>query len=191
MSVRLLTSHGAIKVELECDRAPATCANFLALCAAGYYEGTAFHRNMRGFMVQGGDPTGTGKGGESVWGGTFPDEFHAELKHSRRGVVSMANKGPDTNRSQFFITYAAAPHLDNVYAVFGRVLDGFDALDRIEGEPVGDKSRPVNDVRLLRAEVLANPLASASASPELEGWAALMRRPASAAPGTAAAATAR
>ncbi|CAB1099398.1 unnamed protein product [Ectocarpus sp. CCAP 1310/34] len=88
---------------------------------SGYYDGTKFHRNIKGFMVQGGDPLGTGKGGESIWGGPFPDEFHPDNKHDRRGMVSMASKGPNTNKSQFFITYTRQPHLNNVYTVFGKV----------------------------------------------------------------------
>ena len=100
---------------------PKAAFNFLALAASGYYENTLFHRNIKGFMIQGGDPTGTGKGGESIWGGTFIDEFHNDLKHDRKGIVSMANNGPDSNGSQFFITYAAQSHLNNQYTIFGKV----------------------------------------------------------------------
>ncbi|CAN0294714.1 unnamed protein product, partial [Hapterophycus canaliculatus] len=88
---------------------------YLDVRHSGYYDGTKFHRNIKGFMVQGGDPLGTGKGGESIWGGAFPDEFHPDNKHDRRGMVSMASKGPNTNKSQFFITYTRQPHLNNVY----------------------------------------------------------------------------
>nr|XP_037268851.1 peptidyl-prolyl cis-trans isomerase-like 3 isoform X5 [Rhipicephalus microplus] len=96
--------------------------NFLALCASDYYNGCLFHRNIKGFMVQTGDPTGTGKGGESIWGENFANEIQDGLKHSVRGVVSMANNGPNTNASQFFITYAKQPHLDQKYTVFGKWL---------------------------------------------------------------------
>ena len=113
MSVTLHTNLGTIKLEIFCDTVPRTSFNFLALAASGYYDGTIFHRNVKGFMVQGGDPTGTGKGGESIWGGKFSDEIRAENTHSARGIVSMANSGPGTNASQFFITYAKHPHLDN------------------------------------------------------------------------------
>jgi peptidyl-prolyl cis-trans isomerase-like 3 len=113
MSVTLHTNHGDVKLEIFCDSVPRTAFNFLALAASGYYDGTLLHRNVRSFMVQGGDPTGTGKGGESIWGGKFPDEIRAELTHSARGTLSMANSGPGTNASQFFITYAKHPHLDN------------------------------------------------------------------------------
>ncbi|KAK1734629.1 peptidyl-prolyl cis-trans isomerase, cyclophilin type, partial [Skeletonema marinoi] len=152
MSVTIHTTIGDVKIEVFCDTAPRTAFNFLALCASGYYDGTAFHRNMKGFMIQGGDPNGTGKGGESIWGGKFNDEFHADNKHDVRGQVSMANTGINTNGSQFFITYERQPHLNNVYTVFGRVLDGWDTLDQMERLPVEgeaatkkrNKFRPIN-----------------------------------------------
>ncbi|KAJ8604322.1 hypothetical protein CTAYLR_002485 [Chrysophaeum taylorii] len=158
MSVTLHTSLGDIKLEVFCDTAPRTSFNFLALAASGYYDGTLFHRNIPGFMVQGGDPTGTGKGGTSIWGGAFPDEFHPDNLHTR-GTVSMANKGPGTNTSQFFITFAAQPHLNNKYTVFGKVIHGLDTLDAIEKVPVGPKDRPSTDVILTSITVRANPLA--------------------------------
>lgn len=96
--------------------------NFLALCANDYYNGCLFHRNIKGFMVQTGDPTGTGKGGECCWGGKFEDELCEELKHDRRGILSYANNGPNTNGSQFFITYASASHLDLKYTIFGKYV---------------------------------------------------------------------
>jgi len=104
MSVTLHTTLGNIKIEVFCDTAQRTSFNFLALCASGYYDNTTFHRNMKGFMIQGGDPTGTGKGGESIWGGTFADEFHPDNTHDKRGVVSMANTGMNTNKSVRFVT---------------------------------------------------------------------------------------
>ncbi|KAJ0770024.1 putative peptidylprolyl isomerase [Helianthus annuus] len=106
--------------------------NFLALCASGYYDGTIFHRNIKGFMIQGGDPTGTGKGGTSIWGKKFNDEIRESLKHNARGVLSMANSGPNTNGSQFFITYAKQPHLNGLYTIFGKVIHGFEVLDLME-----------------------------------------------------------
>ncbi|RXG69367.1 Peptidyl-prolyl cis-trans isomerase-like 3 [Armadillidium vulgare] len=120
MSVTLHTDVGDIKIELFCEQCPKTCENFLALCSSGYYDGCPFHRNIKGFMVQTGDPTGTGKGGQSIWGKHFEDEVRDDLKHSVRGMVSMANKGPNTNLSQFFITYSAQPHLDLKYTVFAK-----------------------------------------------------------------------
>mmetsp|Transcript_8763 Transcript_8763/g.18214 ORF Transcript_8763/g.18214 Transcript_8763/m.18214 type:complete len:187 (-) Transcript_8763:41-601(-) len=170
MSVTLHTSLGNIKIEVFCDTAPRTAFNFLALCASGYYDGTTFHRNMKGFMIQGGDPTGTGKGGESIWGGAFEDEFHPDNTHDKRGQVSMANTGSNSNKSQFFITYERQPHLNNVYTVLGKVLDGWDVLDQMERLPVeGDsaktltkkknKHRPLNPPLIKGVTIHANPLA--------------------------------
>jgi peptidyl-prolyl cis-trans isomerase-like 3 len=122
MSVTIHTSIGDLKLEIFCDTAPRTAFNFLALAASGSYDGTTFHRNIKGFMIQAGDTadkTGT-KGGESIWGAlAFPDEFHTSNKHDKRGVLSMANKGKNTNRSQFFLCYERQPHLDNLHTVFG------------------------------------------------------------------------
>eukprot|EP01040_Poterioochromonas_malhamensis_P005540 gene5540-5956_t len=159
MSLTLVTNYGNIKIEVFCDTVPKASFNFLALAASGYYDNTLFHRNIKGFMVQGGDPTGTGKGGESIWGGTFIDEFHADLKHDARGIVSMANNGPDSNGSQFFITYAAQPHLNNQYTIVGKVIDGLDVLDAFEKIQVGKKNRPLTDIKLERIIIHANPLA--------------------------------
>ncbi|EQC39243.1 peptidyl-prolyl cis-trans isomerase-like 3 [Saprolegnia diclina VS20] len=159
MSVTLHTSLGDIKIEVFCDTVPTTAENFLALCASNAYDKTTFHRNMKGFMIQGGDPTGTGKGGESIWGGKFNDEFHPQNRHNARGIVSMANSGPNTNKQQFFITYAKQPHLNNVYTVFGKVIDGFDVLDAMEKTPVDAKSRPLKEIVLDSIAIHANPLA--------------------------------
>ena len=162
MSVTLHTDVGDLKLELFCDQAPNTCNNFLALCASDYYDGSLFHRNIKGFMVQTGDPTNTGKGGQSIWNRKFEDELCDELKHSVRGVVSMANSGPNTNASQFFVTYAKQPHLDLKYTVFGKVIDGFDTLDALEKIPVvNTKSyRPQVDTKIKSITIHANPLAA-------------------------------
>lgn len=162
MSVTLHTNYGDIKLELYCEQAPKTCENFLALCASNYYDSTIFHRNIKGFMIQGGDPTGTGKGGRSIFStpnGKFHDEIHDMLKHNKRGVVSMANSGPNTNASQFFITYKAHPHLNGKYTVFGHVIDGLDTLDKLEKVPVDGSDRPRQEIRLNRVTIHANPLA--------------------------------
>ncbi|KAM8806634.1 peptidyl-prolyl cis-trans isomerase-like 3 [Eudromia elegans] len=159
-AVTLHTDVGDIKIELFCERTPKTCENFLALCASNYYNGCVFHRNIKGFMVQTGDPLGTGKGGNSIWGRKFEDEFSEYLKHSVRGVVSMANNGPNTNGSQFFITYAKQPHLDMKYTVFGKVIDGLETLDELEKLPVNEKTyRPLNDVHIKDITIHANPFA--------------------------------
>ncbi|KAI1237063.1 hypothetical protein IHE44_0014318 [Lamprotornis superbus] len=160
IAVTLHTDVGDIKIELFCERTPKTCENFLALCASNYYNGCIFHRNIKGFMVQTGDPLGTGKGGNSIWGKKFEDEFSEYLKHSVRGVVSMANNGPNTNGSQFFITYGKQPHLDMKYTVFGKVIDGLETLDELEKLPVNEKTyRPLNDVRIKDITIHANPFA--------------------------------
>ncbi|CAB4023828.1 peptidyl-prolyl cis-trans isomerase-like 3 [Paramuricea clavata] len=160
MSVTLVTDFGDIKVELFCEEAPKTCENFLALCGSGYYNGCIFHRNIKGFMVQTGDPSGTGKGGKSIWGRKFEDEIVPTLKHNVRGVVSMANSGPNTNGSQFFITYARQPHLDMKYTVFGKVIDGGETLDDLEKIPVNEKTyKPLHEVLIQQIKIHANPIA--------------------------------
>uniref|UniRef100_A0A914V5E2 Peptidyl-prolyl cis-trans isomerase n=1 Tax=Plectus sambesii TaxID=2011161 RepID=A0A914V5E2_9BILA len=159
MSVTLHTTVGDIKLELFCDSCPKTCENFLALCASDYYNDCIFHRNIKGFMVQTGDPTGTGKGGQSIWGTKFEDELKPELKHDAKGVLSMANNGPNTNGSQFFLTYAAQPHLDLKYTIFGRVIDGFDELDELEKVAVNEKFRPLAEQRIRSITIHANPIA--------------------------------
>ena len=122
------TSAGTIQVELFADRAPVTVNNFVFLALNRYYDGIVFHRVLDDFMAQTGDPTGTGTGGP---GYTFADEFHPDLKHDVPGILSMANSGPATNGSQFFITFRDTPHLDNRHSVFGRVTEGMDVLDEI------------------------------------------------------------
>ncbi|KAI9703832.1 MAG: Peptidyl-prolyl cis-trans isomerase cyp10 [Candelina mexicana] len=160
MSVTLHTDVGDLKIEVFCESVPKTAENFLALCASSYYDGTTFHRNIRGFMVQGGDPTGKGKGGNSIYGSDFEDEIRPALRHNARGIVSMANRGPGTNGSQFFLTYAAAPHLDGKNTVFGRIIEGADTtLDIMEALEVDKKYRPLEKITVKRVTIHANPLA--------------------------------
>ncbi|PSR78993.1 hypothetical protein PHLCEN_2v7180 [Hermanssonia centrifuga] len=122
MSVTLHTTLGELKVEIFCEAVPKTAENFLALCASGYYDNCVWHRNIKGFMIQTGDPSGSGKGGQSIWGKPYEDEIRSTLKFNNRGILAMANSGPDTNKSQFFITYAKQPHLDGKYSVFGKAI---------------------------------------------------------------------
>jgi peptidyl-prolyl cis-trans isomerase B (cyclophilin B) len=135
-AARFKTQRGEIVCQLYASQAPLTVENFVNLARAGYYDGTTFHRVIPGFMAQGGDPTGTGRGGP---GYTFGDEFDASLRHDGPGVLSMANAGPGTNGSQFFLTFGPTPHLDDRHTVFGRVSDGMDVLLSIrERDPSRD-----------------------------------------------------
>ena len=144
------TSKGTIEAELYPEHAPRTVNNFAFLAGEGFYDGTAFHRVIEGFMVQGGDPTGTGRGGP---GYEFDDEFHDELTHDGPGVLSMANSGPDTNGSQFFVTLDAQPHLDDRHAVFGEVLDGMDVVREIGSLPTDQNDAPGEEVAIESVEI--------------------------------------
>ena len=124
----LHTDKGDIKLELFADKTPKTVNNFVFLARQGFFDGTFFHRVIADFMVQGGDPTGTGRGGP---GYRFADEFHPSLRHDKPGMLSMANAGPGTNGSQFFITHVATPWLDNKHSVFGQVVEGMDVVNSI------------------------------------------------------------
>ncbi|KAI4324829.1 hypothetical protein MLD38_030281 [Melastoma candidum] len=155
--VQLHTTHGDLNIELHCDIAPRACENFITLCDRGYYNGVAFHRSIRNFMIQGGDPTGTGRGGESIWGKPFKDEVNSKLLHSGRGVVSMANSGPHTNGSQFFILYKSANHLNFKHTVFGGVVGGMMTLTAMEKVPVDDNDRPLDEIKITGVTVFVNP----------------------------------
>ncbi|XP_022950777.1 peptidyl-prolyl cis-trans isomerase CYP65-like isoform X1 [Cucurbita moschata] len=155
--VQLHTTHGDLNIELHCDITPRACENFITLCENGYYNGVAFHRSIRNFMIQGGDPTGTGRGGESIWGKPFNDELNSKLLHSGRGVVSMANSGPHTNGSQFFILYKSANHLNFKHTVFGGVVGGLTALAATEKVPVDDNDRPLEEIKITSVTVFVNP----------------------------------
>jgi peptidyl-prolyl cis-trans isomerase-like 3 len=164
MSVTLHTTSGDLKLELYCDKTPITCKNFLALCAKGYYDNTIFHRNIKGFIVQGGDPTGTGKGGQSIYGPIFEDEIEPSLEHDSKGIISMANSGPNTNASQFFITYSKQMHLNGIYTIFGKIIDGFETLELMENESVGKNNRPIKDIKILSITIHSNPIAEREAN---------------------------
>ena len=148
------TSMGTIEVELDRKDAPKTVENFVRLAKKGYYNGVIFHRVIDGFMIQGGDPTGTGSGGESIYGKPFEDEFVPTLKHDVPGILSMANAGPNTNGSQFFITLVPTPWLDGKHTIFGKVIKGMDvvrAIGKVKTTKPGD--RPVNDVVMKKVSV--------------------------------------
>lgn len=135
------TNHGIIHARLFADKAPLTVANFVNLADDGYYDGLIFHRIIPGFMIQGGCPDGSGRGGP---GYSFNDEFHPELRHTKAGMFSMANAGPNTNGSQFFITLGPTPHLDNRHAVFGEVLAGYEVCETIASQPKDHQDQPHN-----------------------------------------------
>ncbi|KAH8783293.1 peptidyl-prolyl cis-trans isomerase-like 2 [Diaporthe sp. PMI_573] len=154
---RLETNIGEVVIELQTETAPKAVWNFVKLAQKGYYREVPFHRNIKNFMIQGGDPTGTGKGGQSIWGKNFQDEFDGPLTHSERGVVSMANKGKNTNSSQFFITYKPAKHLDRKHTIFGKVVDGLGTLDKMEAVPVDEGSRPLKQIVIKDIVVFLDP----------------------------------
>ncbi len=159
------TNLGEIDILLYESRAPKTVANFVGLATGKreytdmetmqpsnkpYYDGVIFHRVIPGFMIQGGDPSGTGRGGP---GYKFADEFHPELRHNRPGLLSMANAGPATNGSQFFITLAPTPHLDNRHAIFGEVVKGMDVVEKIGNAPRNHQDRPHDEIVMERVEI--------------------------------------
>ena len=153
--VQLETTLGTFSVELYVQHAPKTCFNFIELSRVGYYDKTKFHRVIRDFMVQAGDPTGTGRGGESIFGGKFEDEISRELKHTGAGILSMANAGPNTNGSQWFITLGPTPWLDGRHTIFGRVLTGMSVVQRLGAVPTGANDVPLTDVMVIKASVIA------------------------------------
>ena len=156
--VLLKTSVGEIDVELWSKEAPKACRNFVQLCLEGYYDGTIFHRIVKGFIAQGGDPTGTGTGGESIYGSPFKDEFHTRLRFIRRGLVAMANAGKDDNGSQFFFTFGSTPELQNKHTIFGKVTgETVFNMMKLEDALVDHDDRPKYPPKITGAEVLSNP----------------------------------
>lgn len=139
------TNQGAFSIELFEDKAPATTKNFIDLAEKGFYDGIIFHRVIEGFMIQGGCPSGTGTGGP---GYTIKDEFHPELKHTGEGILSMANAGPNTGGSQFFITLAPTGWLDGKHAIFGKVVDGMDVIRAIGSAATGPGDKPLEEVAM-------------------------------------------
>ena len=144
------TNQGAIEIKLFPDVAPKAVENFLGLVKKGYYNGLIFHRVIKDFMIQGGDPTGTGSGGESLWGVPFKDEVSQDVKFDRPGLLAMANAGPSTNGSQFFITTVPTPWLQMKHTIFGEVISGYDVVKKIELTPVAGADRPVTEQKIMR-----------------------------------------
>lgn len=145
------TSMGNIVIQLYDDKAPITTDNFKKLVKEGFYDGTIFHRVIDEFMIQGGDPTGSGMGGP---GYTIDDEFHPDLKHSKAGILSMANAGPNTGGSQFFLTVAPTPWLDGKHAVFGEVIEGLDVAIAISEVSRNARDKPLEDVTITKAYIM-------------------------------------
>jgi peptidyl-prolyl cis-trans isomerase A (cyclophilin A) len=150
---QLETTMGTIKIKLFTDKAPITTKNFIDLVNSGFYNGIIFHRVIDGFMIQGGDPTGTGMGGSKT---VIPDEFGEGLKHNKAGILSMANAGPNTGTSQFFITLAPTPWLDGHHPIFGEVIEGMDVVTAIGKVKTNSMDRPLEDVKINSATIIEN-----------------------------------
>ncbi|MCF7908254.1 MAG: peptidylprolyl isomerase [Candidatus Omnitrophica bacterium] len=149
--VVLETNQGNIELKLMPERAPKACENFIGLVEQGYYNGIIFHRVMADFMIQGGDPTGTGMGGRSIWGASFEDEFTPTLKFDKPGLLAMANSGPNSNGSQFFITTVPTPWLNMKHTIFGEVISGYEVVQKIEGTAVNSASKPLKEQKIIKA----------------------------------------
>jgi len=149
--VKMETTMGTIKIKLFTKEAPITTQNFIDLINKKFYDGIIFHRVIDGFMIQGGDPKGTGTGGSDK---TIKDEFGPGLKHSKAGMLSMANRGPNTGTSQFFITLAPTPHLDGKHAIFGEVIGGMDVVNKIGKTKTGQGDRPETEVKMTKVTMV-------------------------------------
>jgi peptidylprolyl isomerase len=152
------TTKGNIEIELRPDLAPKTVENFATHIKNGYYNGLIFHRIIKDFMIQGGDPTGTGRGGESIWGGKFKDEFNSKAMFNKKGILAMANAGPNTNGSQFFITTIATPWLNGKHTIFGYVKgdESFDTVRKLENVPTNGRqggNKPLNEEKIIKAYI--------------------------------------
>jgi len=145
------TTEGNIVFALKPEIAPKACENFIGLVQKGYYDGVSFHRVIRGFMIQGGDPSGTGRGGQSIFGRSFEDEFKPNVVFDKAGLLAMANAGPNTNGSQFFITTVPTPHLNGRHTIFGEVVEGMNVVRKIENSEVDVRSKPQKQQLILKA----------------------------------------
>lgn len=145
------TTQGKIVLALKPDIAPKACENFEGLVKKGYYDGISFHRIIPRFMIQGGDPTGTGRGGQSIFGQPFEDEFKPNVIFDKAGILAMANAGRNTNGSQFFITTVPTPWLNGRHTIFGEVVEGMDVVRKLENVPTDSHDRPVDSQKILKA----------------------------------------
>lgn len=145
------TTQGKIVFALKPDIAPKACENFEALVTKGYYDGISFHRIIKGFMIQGGDPTGSGRGGESIYGKPFEDEFKPNVVFNKAGILAMANAGRNTNGSQFFITTVPTPHLNGRHTIFGEVVEGMDVVMKLEKVDTDGRDKPLVPQKILKA----------------------------------------
>ncbi|OUW17501.1 MAG: peptidylprolyl isomerase [Opitutales bacterium TMED158] len=152
--IKFETNQGTIEFKLYPEIAPKACENFATHVENGYYDGIVFHRIIPEFMVQCGDPTGTGRGGESIWGKPFEDECTTDLRFDKTGVLAMANAGPGTNGSQFFITTAKTPWLNMRHTIFGEVVEGYDIVQAIEGVATDGMDKPVEEQKIIKASVI-------------------------------------
>lgn len=147
------TTQGNIEIQLMPEVAPKTCENIIGLIEKGYYDGIIFHRVIKKFMIQGGDPTGTGRGGESLWGGKFEDEIQEDVQFDKKGLLAMANSGPNTNGSQFFITTIPTPWLNMKHTIFGEVVSDYAVVENLENTPTGPGDRPLEEQKIIKAYV--------------------------------------
>ena len=147
------TNQGTIEIKLMPEAAPKACENFIGLIEQGYYNGTIFHRVIKNFMIQGGDPTGTGRGGNSIWGKPFQDEVSPDVEFNKSGLLAMANAGPNSNGSQFFITTIATPWLNLRHTIFGEVISGYEVVQKIENTATGTQDRPLTEQKIIKAYV--------------------------------------
>ncbi|NOX15810.1 MAG: peptidylprolyl isomerase [Epsilonproteobacteria bacterium] len=154
--VILQTNQGNIELQLFPKVAPKACENFTTLVNRGYYDGIIFHRVIKNFMIQSGDPTGTGRGGESIWGHPFKDEFKSNLVFDKPFYLAMANRGKNTNGSQFFITTVPTPWLNGGYTIFGKVISGFDTVMKIQNTKTGARSKPIQKQYIIKAKLRLN-----------------------------------
>ncbi len=177
------TNQGTIKMKLYPEIAPLACENMIRLAGKGYYDGIIFHRVIKGFMIQGGDPAGTGGGGQSIWGDSFADEFSEKAKFDRPGLLAMANAGPGTNGSQFFITVAPTAWLNGRHTIFGEVISGYDVVQKIENCATGEMDRPVTEQKIIKMRLEKGKIPAAGVKTEVKakeeksgGWRSIFHR---------------